>query len=166
MNTTDSTTDNYDMERRSVLKGAGALGLGALAAGGMMGMPSAFAADMDMSHHHHGDAPNKEMTAAMYACVAASNACIAHCMELIKMGDTTIIDCLKSTHETAAFCSAHAYLSTANSRHLNAMCELAIQICGDCQKECEKHADKHAACKACAEACADCVKACKAHLHA
>jgi hypothetical protein len=44
--------------------------------------------------------------------------------------------------------------------------QLAIQICGDCQKECEKHADKHAACKACAEACADCVKACKAHLHA
>lgn len=165
MHDNHSTTPEPVLDRRTLLKGAGALGLGALAtsAGSMMGMPAAWAGDME-HHHHHGDSPNKSMTAAMYACIQASNTCIAHCIELIKMGDATIIDCLKSAHETAAFCSAHAYLSASNSTHLNEMCELAIKICGDCQKQCEKHADKHAQCKACGEACADCVKACKAHL--
>ncbi len=106
------------------------------------------------------------MTDAVNNCVKTGNACIAHCLDLIKAGDASIIDCLKSVQETVAFCGGHAYLSASDSKHLDAMCELAIKICGDCQKECEKHAKKHAECKACGEACAVCVKECKAHLKA
>ncbi|MDX8394932.1 MAG: Csp1 family four helix bundle copper storage protein, partial [Mariprofundaceae bacterium] len=114
--------------------------------------------------HHHGGSTNKAMTDAVNACVQTGHECIAHCIELIKSGDSSIIDCMKSVQETVAFCSGHAYISASNSKYLNDMCELGIKICGDCQKECEKHAKKHAQCKACAEACAACVKECKKHL--
>lgn len=156
------TGEAFSAGRRKVLIGAGALGLGALAAAATgSGMPEAFAAGM----HHHGK-KNQAMTDAVNNCVKTGNACTAHCLDLIKAGDTSIIDCLRSVQETVAFCGGHTYLSAADSKHLDAMCELAIKICGDCQKECEKHAKKHAECKACGEACGACVKECKAHLKA
>ena len=154
------------VSRRNVLKGAGALGLGALAtmaSSNIAGISEAFAADA--GHHHHGGSTNQAMTNSIHACIQTGDECTAHCIEMIKSGDTSLIDCMKSVQETVAFCGGFAYISASNSKYLKAMCELAITICSDCQKECEKHA-KHAQCKACGEACAACVKECKKHLKA
>jgi Cys-rich four helix bundle protein (predicted Tat secretion target) len=162
MNEQEQMTD--ELSRRSILKGAGALGLGALAtmaSGSVAGISEAFAADVE--HHHHGGSTNRAMTDSVHACIKTGHECLAHCIEVIKSGDTSIIDCMKSVQETVAFCEGLAYISASNSKYLNAMCELAIRICSDCQKECEKHA-KHAQCKACGEACAACVKECRKHL--
>lgn len=164
----DEAIENNELsqERRNMLKGAGVLGLGALAGGAaatMAGASQVFAADM--SHHHHGETgtKNKAMLDATYDCIQTGHECIAHCIELIKAGDTSIVDCMASVQETIAFCTAHVAISTGNSKYLNEMCELAIKICGDCQKQCEKHS-KHPQCKACGEACAACVRECKKHL--
>ncbi len=153
-----------ELSRRNVLKGAGVLGLGTLAvmtAEGMSGISEAFAGDME--HHHHAGPSNQTMTDSIHACIQTGDECTAHCIEVIKTGDTSLIDCMKSVQETVAFCSGFAYISASDSKYLNAMCELAITICSDCQKQCEKHA-KHAQCKACGEACAECTKECKKHL--
>ena len=164
MNEQDQISAAPLLERRTVLKGAGALGLGAVVSTVMSGMPGiSTALAADAGHHHHGGSPYKAMIDAVNVCVNTGTACAAHCMEVIKSGDLSIVDCMASVQETAAFSDAFAYLIAANSKHVNAMCELAINICGDCQKQCEKHA-KHASCKAYAEACAACVKACKEHL--
>lgn len=161
----DQISSEPRFERRTILKGAGALGLGAVVSTVMSGMPgisTAFAADAG-HHHHGGGSPYKAMTDAVNVCVNTGNTCAAHCLDVIKTGDLSIVDCMASVQETAAFSQAFAYLIAANSKHVNAMCELAIKICNDCQKQCEKHA-KHESCKAYAEACAACVKACKEHL--
>lgn len=124
--------DSFSIDRRELLLGtAGVVGLGALAAATGMGSISEAVAAEEHRHgageHQHGR-KHQAMTDAMMDCVKKGNACIAHCLDLIKGGDTSIIDCLRSVQETTAFCSAHAYLSAADSRHLDAMCKLAIQM--------------------------------------
>ncbi len=104
------------------------------------------------------------MTEALHNCLQAGQACIAHCIELIKAGDNSIVDCLKISQEAVAFCSGHAYMSAADSKYLDDMCKLSIKICTDCKAECEKHS-QHAQCKASAEACAKCIEVCKKHLN-
>lgn len=167
MDEQNRTPGELSVERRNVLKGAGMLGLGALAstlAGNMAGMSDALAAGME-HHHHHGGSQNRAMMDAVNVCVNTGPACAAHCLEVIRSGDLSIVDCMASVQETAAFSAAFAYLMAVNSRHLNDMCAVAIKICSDCQQQCEKHA-VHAPCKAYAEACAACVRACRAHLAA
>lgn len=146
-------------ERRNILKGAGALGAGALAATALGG--SAVAAGM-AHHHHHVTGKHAELAKTLHHCVATAEACIDHCLDSFKQGDTTLADCAISVQETMAFCAAHAKLASYDSRYLKAMVDLGIRICGDCEKECRKHA-KHASCKACADACSACIKACKAY---
>lgn len=154
-------------ERRDVLKGAGigVIGAGALAASSVAAVSEVFAADHGHHHAMHG-APNQEMTDTLHACIKAGNDCVAHCFELIKAGDTSIIDCMKSVQETVAFCTAHAAHSAYNSKYLDDLCKLSLKICADCQAQCEKHAKKHVQCKTCAESCAACIKVCKKHLAA
>ena len=166
MQTNDMKHD-ISTERRDVLKGAGMLGVGALAAStvaSVSGLSEAFASEHGAHQHHMSK--NTAMTDALYACVKAANLCEAHCIKLIKTGDLTMVDCLRSVTETKAFCEAHAYHSAAESKYLNDLCRLSLKICKDCMDECEKHAKKHIECKNCADTCANCIKACEAHLKA
>ncbi|MDX8412829.1 MAG: four-helix bundle copper-binding protein [Mariprofundales bacterium] len=153
-----------DSTRRALIKGAGSVGAGALAGMALGGNAFAAGAMHNKGMQAHHQRKHAKMTDAINHCVLAGNDCIAHCLDLIKNGDNTIIDCLRSTEQMRAFCQAHAYLSAADSPHLNDICRLAIKICGDCSKACDKHAEKHAICKACRDACDACVKACKTHL--
>jgi len=160
----EQTQTAAELSRRNILKSAGALGLGALAtmAAGKVGIPEAFAGDME--HQHHDAVPNQAMTDSIHACIKTGHECVAHGIGVIKSGDIKMADCLKAVQEMVAFTEGFAYHSASNSKYLNAMCELAITICIDSEKECEKYAKKHAACKACGEACAVCAKECKKHL--
>jgi len=152
--------EEISQDRRDVLIGAGAAGLGVLAAAATSS--TAWAEGMGGHQHHAMASQTKDLAAALHHCVATSEICIDHCLDMFKSGDTTLADCAIIVQETMAFCEAHAKLASYNSKHLKAMNELGIKVCETCEKECRKH-EKHASCKACADACVDCIKACKAY---
>ncbi|ATX82362.1 twin-arginine translocation signal/Cys-rich four helix bundle protein [Mariprofundus ferrinatatus] len=161
-------TEHLDIERRTMLKGAGALGLGALASSAALaGIGEAFAADDHSMHHGHATgAKNAKMIEALHNCMRTGDDCIHHCLIEFKAGDTAMADCARIVLETGAFCAAHAKLVTMDSAYMKELCELSIKMCGACEKECRKHEKKHSTCKACADACADCIKECKSYLKA
>jgi Cys-rich four helix bundle protein (predicted Tat secretion target) len=151
----------FSDDRRLLLKGAGALVATSLAATSLSGLAQA-------GSHEHGhmaaaNKGNKALAAALHACVSASEACINHCQDMFKMGDTSLADCAITVQETMAFCAAHAKLANYDSKFLKEATALGMKMCAACEKECRKH-EKHAECKACAESCADCIKACKISL--
>jgi Cys-rich four helix bundle protein (predicted Tat secretion target) len=131
--------------------------LGAAAAATTLAAGTVFAA----TEHHHKMDGNPGLVDAALDCVKKSQACNAHCIELVKSGDTSIADCMKSVSETLAACTALSQLASSHSAHLPAFAKVCISICSDCEKECRKHEDKHAECKACADSCRNCIDACK-----
>jgi len=159
----NESNEAISTQRRDLLKGAGLVGAGLLAAA-TTGSLAASAHEAGTAGMHHGR-KNSAMTDAMANVVKAGEDCVVHCIDLIQQGDNSLIDCLRSAQEVVAFSKAHAYMSAADSGFLDAMCELSIKVCGNCQKECEKQ-KKHPICKACGDACAACVQACKKHLKA
>jgi len=153
---------SFSPERRDLLMGAGALGVGALAASLASG--SAFAEEHSHKHDHATGSKHKKLIAALHDCMRSGDDCIQHCLIEFKSGDTAMADCARIVLETIAYCTAHAKLATLDSANLKAMTELGIKMCGDCEKECRKHERKHSTCKDCADACAECIKECKAYL--
>ncbi|MDQ6963066.1 MAG: Csp1 family four helix bundle copper storage protein [Mariprofundaceae bacterium] len=150
----------FSSGRRDVLIGAASLGVGALAATAL-GSNVALAAE----HQHHHMAPaSNSLAKSLHHCAAASESCINHCLDLFKLGNTTLADCAISVQEIMAFCSAHAKLAAYDSKFLREMTTLGIKVCQDCEDQCRKHEKKHALCKECADACAACIKECKAFL--
>lgn len=143
--------ENFDPERRNLLLNAGALGLGAVAAAAMGPFAGIAAAE---------ESKQKTLVDAIHGCLKAGEACIDHCLDSFKAGDTAMAHCAASVTEMLAFCAAHGRLASLHSKHLKEMSALAIKVCGDCEKECRKH-EKHPPCKACADACAACIKECK-----
>jgi Cys-rich four helix bundle protein (predicted Tat secretion target) len=113
-------------------------------------------------HHHHSiSSEEKNVIEAALDCVEKGNACTAHCLHLIKMGDTTMGDCIAAVTDMLPMCSTLGKLAANQSRHLKDFASVCIAVCEDCEKACEEHADKHEECKNCMESCAACIKACK-----
>ena len=113
-------------------------------------------------HHHHGNTKESRVQSTALDCVRAGEICIAHCIQLMKKNDTSLVNCMVTVDEAVAACIALSRLAANNSRHLKEFAEACIDICKSCEKECRKHASKHTSCRECAEACAACIKACKA----
>jgi Cys-rich four helix bundle protein (predicted Tat secretion target) len=88
--------------------------------------------------------------------------CVQHCIDLYKMGNDSMADCLDAVTDMLATCEAMNTLAASNSSLAKDMAKVCVKACESCEKECKKHAKKHESCKNCAEACADCIKACKA----
>jgi Cys-rich four helix bundle protein (predicted Tat secretion target) len=145
------------MNRRDLLQSAGAITLAAVA-------ESAFSAD-EHAHHHHdhgGGSKFKPLVSASSDCVATGEACVAHCLVLLGQGDKVMAACAQSVSQLIAVCGALEKLAAQQSKHTAALSKLALEVCGECEKECRKHESKHAECKACADSCAECIKQCKA----
>lgn len=146
--------------RRSLLLGAAA------AATAVVASKSAIAADNGHAHHKHhnhgamGQANQEIIDTAMH-CIKTGEACLDHCIMLIKDGDTEMAKCLETVTEMLPMCTALSKLATYQSKHLVALAKVCIDVCKDCKKECDKHKDKHDTCKACAESCDECIKACE-----
>lgn len=142
--------------RRELLLGATAM-TAALATG------NSFAATDHDHHHHHGmmSNPNTAVIDAALDCIKKGDACNDHCIELVKMGDTSIADCLDSVAVMLPLCGALSKVASANSHHLAALAKVCIAACKDCHDQCEKHKDTHVECKACMESCAACIKECE-----
>lgn len=145
-----------EFTRRALLKGA-VVASAAIAAGSSS---SVFAAKHDHSHMQHGN-PNSEVIDATMSCMKNGQACLDHCIELFKAGDTSVANCADKVTEMLAMCTAMSQMASYQSRHLAKLAKVCIETCKDCKKACEEHADKHQACKNCAESCKECIKACE-----
>jgi len=94
-------------------------------------------------------------------CVKRGEACVDHCMNLFKAGDSSLAECADSVNEMLSMCNAMVQMASSKSNHLMEFAKVCMAVCVDCEKECRKHENKYADCKACADACANCAKECK-----
>ena len=136
--------------RREILAGAALAGLA---------VPLVTTARAETGHHHHGKG-HKELTELALACVGYGEACVAHCIQVMGEGDTSLKDCLTSVNEMLPMCAALARYAAVDAKRLKQLARVCIDVCDDCAVECEKHAD-HEECKLCGEACRACIKACE-----
>ncbi|MGE5266857.1 MAG: four-helix bundle copper-binding protein [Deltaproteobacteria bacterium] len=118
-----------------------------------------------MDHSMH-QTRHKGLIDTATACIAKGEVCVAHCIELMKGGDTAMADCMKSVSIMMPMCAALVRLAALDAKRLKELAAVCKDVCADCEAECKKHAEKHAVCKACMESCTACVKECKALLDA
>lgn len=150
---------NINLERRNILKTAGLVA----AAATITTTPTAMAASNNHEHHHHGpSSKEQDVLHATAHCLIMGKICLQHCIDLYKMGDSAMADCMDTVTDMLATCEAMNTLAATNSALAKDMAKVCMKACEACEKECKKHADKHEACKNCAESCVECIKACKA----
>lgn len=142
-----------EFTRRDLLKGA-------VAASAVIASGSAFGANMDHSHMNHGN-PNEDVIDTTLHCVKSGQACLDHCIDLFKMGDTSVANCADKVTEMLAMCNAMSQMTSYQSKHLAKVAKVCAAVCKDCKKACDEHADKHKACKDCSDSCEKCIKACE-----
>lgn len=143
--------------RRHVL--AGAAGAAATLLAGR-----ALAADEHAGHGKGKYTPgvrNKkhaDLAAAVNNCTAKGEACLSHCMETFREGDTTMAECADAVQQMLPVCRAMSSLSVYDSKHLPDLARACLGVCTDCEKVCREHADHQKECKDCADACAAVIK--------
>jgi Cys-rich four helix bundle protein (predicted Tat secretion target) len=151
------------MNRRDILKTTGAIALAAFTSEAL--------AKEEMHHHHDHNAmsghegmknPNLKLIETTGTCIEKGQLCVNHCLMLLGDGDKEMAACARSVHQMMAMCGALQQLASYESRHLQAMAKLTMEMCKDCEDECRKHEKKHSVCHDCAESCAACYKECKA----
>ncbi|TPH18478.1 four-helix bundle copper-binding protein [Litorilituus lipolyticus] len=139
--------------RRNLLKGIVA-STAAIAAAPVM-------ANNNHAHHHHMPSKlNKALIAISNECAQHGDECIAHCMQMFKMGDTTLAKCAETVNEMIIMCRALAKMASYQSTQVNALAKIVIDVCQVCADECGKHT-KHKECKACEQSCLECIEECK-----
>ena len=156
------STQNKLLTRRNLIRLTSLLPLVALSQSN-----TTFGDDHGGKHHHgHHSASHKlkPIIESSLECVKTGELCANHCIELFKMGDTSVADCANIVEETVAACEAIAKLAMHNSSHLKAFVKACINVCEECEKECRKHEKKHSECKDCADSCANCIKEYKTYL--
>ncbi len=143
------------MNRRSVLSvGVSAVALAAAAAPAL--------AQPAHDHDHGASGIQYPKVAATAAdCVLKGQECIDHCINVVKAGDISIADCMRSVEGLIAACNALRVLTIANAKDLPQFAKAVRAICLSCETECRKH-EKHPQCKACGESCAACAEAIRA----
>jgi len=134
------------------------MGATALVVGGVQAL-----AQQGHSHSPPGaqGAQQPKLAAAAAECVLKGQECIDHCIGLVKAGDVSIAECMKSVEQLIAACSALRVLTISNWKDLRNFAKAVQPVCQTCETECRKH-ERHAACKACAESCAACISAIRA----
>jgi Cys-rich four helix bundle protein (predicted Tat secretion target) len=113
-----------------------------------------------MDHAMHGT-KHKTLIDTATACIAKGEVCVAHCIDLMKGGDTAMADCMKSVSIMMPMCAALVRLAAMDAKRLKELTAVCKDVCADCEAECKKHAEKHAVCKACMDSCTACIKECK-----
>ncbi len=156
------------MERRELLAivsglGVAALGGAALAAEEHAGHDMGSMHDhMDHAAHEHGGRVTKYaalMSAAAH-CATAAQDCLAHCVEALSAGDTSMKECARTSLDVIDACNALAALASRNAVRLPEFAAACGKICRDCEAECRKQ-EKHAVCAACRDSCAACAAECE-----
>ncbi|MBF0473607.1 MAG: four-helix bundle copper-binding protein [Nitrospirae bacterium] len=147
-------TDIKGITRREVLAGAGVAAFAAMTKG--------IAEAVEKGHEHMASTnSNAEVIKTANECVTAGQACIAHCIEMFKAGDTSMGECNESTQVAGKMCGTLAFLALTNSKHLKDLAKICIETCSECEAACKKHEKTIAQCASCAKACRNCIEACK-----
>jgi Cys-rich four helix bundle protein (predicted Tat secretion target) len=97
-------------------------------------------------------------------CVATGSACLNHCVNDMRSGSLTLVECLAQVRELVAACDALAKLASYGSAHLPRFAAATAEVCKSCEAECRKHEDHHEPCGACADDCVKCAEACAQYL--
>ncbi len=147
------------MNRRQFLGSTAAISVASLAA-------SVAHAHDGHAHHHTSDTPTSTnpYTAIRQAaahCVEAGQVCLAHCIDLLSNGDTSMKDCAHAVNQMLAFCGAMQNLAAQQSVLLPQLAKICVQACEQCATACKAHINHHAECKACYESCLKCIEECK-----
>jgi Cys-rich four helix bundle protein (predicted Tat secretion target) len=110
-------------------------------------------------HHHGGGSTiqHHKLAATAGDCVLKGQECVDHCINVIKAGDVSIADCMRSVEELIAACNALRVLTISNSKNLRVLARAVDAVCQTCEIECRKH-ERHEACKICGESCLACSK--------
>jgi Cys-rich four helix bundle protein (predicted Tat secretion target) len=140
------------MDRRTLLSAAA--GATALVVGGAH-------AQQAQDHSAHGAGQHQKLAAAAGECVLKGQECMNHCINVVKAGDTSLADCMKSVEDLIAACNALRVLTISNSTNLRTFARAVEPICQACETECRKH-ERHAECKACGDSCKACIDAIRA----
>ena len=141
-----------EFTRRDLLKGA-VVASATMATGTVFGSSG-------HDHMNHKN-PNSGLVDTALDCMKTGQACLDHCIDLFKQGDTSVADCADKVTEMLAMCNALSQMASYKSKHLAKLAKVCAAVCKDCKKACEEHAKKHKACKDCAASCDDCIKACE-----
>ena len=100
-------------------------------------------------------------------CLQEGRECLAHCLDSLNGGDTSLVSCQQSVMNMMASVDALnqvAVYGTYKAESMKRLVEACQAFCEDCIIECEKHVKHHKVCRDCAKACEECVKACKSYL--
>ena len=145
--------DNAEVStaRRNILLGGGAV-LGMAATGGV------FAGSGHDHHHHHKNMGDDPLIKATLECISTSQACLAHCIDEFKRGETEMADCAQAVQEAAAMCGAMLQMTYLGSQHLKKVAAGCLSVCESCEKACDEFADKHDTCKVCRDSCQTLIK--------
>jgi len=149
------------VSRRDLLIGAGVVASVAVAGTAIAGTETG--SHTMQSKYSEAQAYKKHiaLVAATNECIAKGQACISHCMETFRVGDTTMGECAFAVQQMLPVCTATAYLAAYDSKRLKSMAEACVGVCEDCEKECRVHQDHQPECRACADACAALIKEAK-----
>lgn len=107
-------------------------------------------------------AAHDDLARLVAECLAACEACHAHCLASLATGETMMAGCSRTTFECAALCRAMITLASADSSRLAALAAVCGGACADCHDACAPHAAHSPICARCAEACQRCGDACRA----
>ncbi|NRA63295.1 MAG: four-helix bundle copper-binding protein [Pseudobacteriovorax sp.] len=161
------------MNRRDLIAGSGAVLVGAAMSGTLL------AEDPHKDHKHHKHHKHKKakprviskqekaVFASLEDCLSTGKLCVSHCMRLIEVGDTAMLECQRVVMDmiavTESLQTVMGYGSAKKSR-IKSLIKACQEFCLDCEKECKKHADHHKECADCAKACRDYAKASASYL--
>lgn len=108
-----------------------------------------------------GEGGDMSLVDALADCVAAGQACLAHCIRLLSTGDKSMGECATAVNDMLAICRASEALAANASKHLAAIAPLCIAACTDCAAACKPHIGHHAECKNCFAQCNKTIEAMK-----
>jgi len=109
-------------------------------------------------HHHHSGGKYSSLIDKASHCVKQGIVCEAHCIDLLRAGNISIVDCLDVVRDAVSMCETLMQLASSDSSHLKAFGKVCLEVCKDCAKQCRRHKDMHAACKECMESCIECIR--------
>ena len=143
--------DDYKrlLSRRDVCGGAGAAALILAGTGGA----AAQGHDHDGHSAHAGHGAHAALIDAASACVKDGETCLAHCIQLMGAGDTSMKDCAEAVSAMIPVSQTLLRLAAMDAVRLKFYAVVASDFLKDCRTQCKRHAPEHPQCKACLEAC-------------
>ncbi len=101
-----------------------------------------------------------QLVADTSRCVDTAEACLAHCIGQLTMGNTEMKNCALTAQDVISACTALRELAVRNAPRVGELAGVCGRICRDCEAECKKH-EEHLVCRTCRDSCAACAKECE-----